>query len=204
MENSEDKRVQIKMQTPQDFDFKALHPKLQAQITEQKADAERKGWIEIEEQEKLWGRFGEFYDFMPSTLSEHWPGIKEPSPSVTFSIAHYYSGDESAYLHAVDELEDFYLRAFRNVLTAGDKVMALDWQHPCFLFDPFREFTEWPISAFPNGDYYIFLRENMSAGFFGHPWEGTICVMGQEFVDQLSLAPEIFTRHKIRENGKPV
>jgi hypothetical protein len=30
----------------------------------------------------------------------------------------------------------------------------------------------------PDGDYHIFLAPDFSWGFFGHPWEWTICVFG--------------------------
>jgi Protein of unknown function (DUF2716) len=38
---------------------------------------------------------------------------------------------------------------------------------------------------FPNGDYYIFLTEDLTQGTFGHPWEQTFCVFGRDLVGAL-------------------
>jgi hypothetical protein len=38
---------------------------------------------------------------------------------------------------------------------------------------------QWPVEVYPNGDYYVFLNEDMTAGTFGHPWGPTLCVFGE-------------------------
>ena len=85
----------------------------------------------------------------------------------------------------------------------------MDWQHTCFTFDPhagfeFENMEEWPIPPFPNGDYYLFLTENLFGGFFGHPWEQSICVIGEAFVDQLENAPPDVFSNLIRVDGVKV
>jgi hypothetical protein len=49
--------------------------------------------------------------------------------------------------------------------------------------------TWWPVPVFPHGDYYIFLEEGMTMGTFGHPWEKTLCVFGQDLIDALTPMP---------------
>lgn len=44
---------------------------------------------------------------------------------------------------------------------------------------------DWRVSAYPNGDYSIFLREDLSEGIFGHPWEQSLCVFGERLVGSL-------------------
>jgi len=164
---------------------------------------ENTGWDEIDEQKSIWGQFDALYKFRTSTEPDEWPGIKEPIPSVTFDISHYF--DDYDYekwpTKSVLNLGNYYKSCFRNILDEGVKVTALDWQHPCYRFDPYRDFSHWEIEPIPNGDYYIFLTPDLRGGFFGHPWEETVCVMGKGFVDQLSDAPEMFTRHPVRKDG---
>jgi hypothetical protein len=42
------------------------------------------------------------------------------------------------------------------------------------------------VEVFPNGDYYAFLTEDMTAGTFGHPWEQTLRVFGDQLVSALA------------------
>ena len=85
----------------------------------------------------------------------------------------------------------------------------LDWQHPCYLFEPHGEFSfnsedDWPVPAIPNGDYHIFLSRGMDLGVFGHPWEQTMCVFGQSLLEAFtSDPPELFTK-RVRVGGRTV
>ncbi len=166
------------------------------------------GWIEIVATSGVWDEFYEVYNFRPSIYPEDWPGITEPVPSVTFKIDHFFPVHErkaDGYLSKeVAALGEFYKNCFRNVLKKNEKVVTLDWQHPCYRFDPWSEFDVWPILPIPDGDYYIFLTPDLKGGFFGHPWEGTICVMGEKFVSQLGNAPKDFLKIPIRRDGIPV
>jgi len=79
----------------------------------------------------------------------------------------------------------------RTIGTCGtSSKLVLDWQHPSYWFRPHAvaDATRWPpspVTPFPDGDYYIFLTEDMSQGTFGHPWEQTLCVFGNDLVDDL-------------------
>jgi len=172
------------------------------------------GWVEIEDQSSIWNKFNKLYDFTPSIFEKDWPGIEEPVPSATFKIDHYFPEYESKehYDSEMDkgnwpseafiELGNFYKQSFQKIMNKGDKVVALDWQHTCYRFDPWSEFDHWEILPIPNGDYYIFLTPDLRCGFFGHPWERTVCVMGESFVKQLPDAPAKFTKFPIRVNGR--
>jgi len=173
------------------------------------------GWVEITaDTDQIMKKFCELYDFTPSTNPKDWPGIKEPVPSVTFTIDHYFPVYDSK-VHYESEVEkgrypttailalgEFYKSCFRNVLRKGDQVIVLDWFHPWYMFDPWSEFDHWEILPVPDGDYYIFLTPDLKGGFFGHPWEGTICVIGEHFVSQLGNAPEDLLRFPVRRDGK--
>jgi hypothetical protein len=86
-------------------------------------------------------------------------------------------------------------------------IYALDWQHPGYRFYPHRPFSlnrlgEWPIPILPNGDYHIFLEQDFNFGVFGHPWEETICVLGEKLLSILEQnKPRLFTEI-VRKNGQ--
>jgi hypothetical protein len=48
-----------------------------------------------------------------------------------------------------------------------------------------RPDRRWPVEIFPDGDYYVFLSEDMTVGTFGHPWEQTLCVFGDPLLSTL-------------------
>jgi len=180
--------------------FARIAELVQRQMAEHLA---KPGWSELESDEFVWEKFYEIYKFRPSVRPEDWPGIIEPKPSRTFSVQHIYGPD---FGRITKELSTFYLECFKNVIPKGQLIHVLDWQHPCFNFDPhagfdFKTMEDWPIPPLPNGDYYIFLTESLSDGFFGHPWEQTICVMGEAFVDQLENASRDVFSNLVRING---
>jgi hypothetical protein len=81
------------------------------------------------------------------------------------------------------------LLAMVRAFPASERLMALDWQHPDHSFRPhvFAEAGEWnwPIDVFPDGEYHVFLTEDMSEGTFGHPWEETLCVFGPHLLPEV-------------------
>lgn len=164
------------------------------------------GWSMLDDNDPVWAGFSEMYKFRPSTLAENWPGIAEPIPSRTYGIQHFYGPD---FNQLTKELSEYYLACFKTVIPKGQSLFVLDWHHTCFVFDPhagfeFESMEEWPISPLPNGDYYIFLTEDLKGGFFGHPWEQTICVMGEAFVDYLETAPSSVFFDLLRIDGVKV
>jgi len=106
----------------------------------------------------IWDRFDHMLQFRPSTSSDDWPGIKEPSPSVTYSVGHLYENTERDKLES--DLEETALAAFMSLVAPDHWVWALDWQHPCYHFFPHAARPDaFVIPAFPNGDYSIFYKQ---------------------------------------------
>jgi hypothetical protein len=70
-------------------------------------------------------------------------------------------------------------------------VIVLDWQHPAYRFWPHRNRTFdngqllAGLTPVPDGDYYVFVTEDLHLGTFGHPWEASLCVFGSPLVDKL-------------------
>ncbi|GAA1858684.1 DUF2716 domain-containing protein [Asanoa iriomotensis] len=129
----------------------------------------------------VWDRFYAEFAFRPRV--REFPAIKEPAPSVTWSLA---SVDDSA----VDRLAEVVHEALATLAGSGS-VLALDWQHPCYRVWPSRIGPDtvdppaspgWPLSPYPDGDYFIYLAEDFRFGTFGHPWELSLCVFGAELL----------------------
>lgn len=84
------------------------------------------------------------------------------------------------------------------------ELSTLDWQHLAYRFVPANQAltwqVEWKIPIYPDGDYFAFLSEDYAEGTFGHPWEQTICVMGERLIDSLAQTWATWLPVK-RQNG---
>jgi hypothetical protein len=153
-------------------------------------------WNQLSESDynRAWDRFYKVFDFRPSIKPEDWPGIREPAPSVTYSISHIYGNPEYAALES--DLQVSARAAFQACARHDEAMYALDWHHPGYLFQPhaLAESDFWPVPALPNGDYYIFLATDFRFGWFGHPWERTICIFGSPLLSAIDRRrPRLFT-----------
>ncbi len=165
------------------------------------------GWDLLDDAElrRVWDRFYDDFAFRPSVYPKDFPGIREPHPSITWALRRPWDGDGEVDLHTV------FLAAFRACTPPDGFLYALDWQHPCYRFQPhdFRpqvSFQEdeygrpvlsngdyWPVPVLPNGDYYIFLVHDFTWGVFGHPWEWTMCVFGETLLTAITQhLPQMF------------
>lgn len=152
--------------------------------------------LDIGEYDRLWSRFESLYGFRAHTEPEGWPAIREPVGSVTFDLAPAWVEDACGFwtTQAVNHL---VVRSLACVVPEDDPIIVLDWQHPSHKFWPHRLPESWivpelfpnGVTPCPNGDYYAFLSEDMLLGTFGHPWEQTLCVLGEQLVQ--ALAPTL-------------
>lgn len=62
----------------------------------------------------------------------------------------------------------------------------------------------WPLSPYPDGDYVIYLAEDFRFGSFGHPWEGSLCLFGEELLDAVSGEVDEVLGLPIRKAGRVV
>ena len=140
--------------------------------------------------ERYWKPFDDRYSFTPKFKPGNRPGFAEPEESVTFSLAPIFqSGIESKFAAGVAALNAEVLLAFVQAFSPRERLVVLDWQHQSYWFRPHLHASgggTWLVSPFPDGDYYIFLTEDMTAGTFGHPWEESLCVFGATLVDALA------------------
>jgi Protein of unknown function (DUF2716) len=147
----------------------------------------------LSEQREIWDRFDRTFNFRPSVRPADFPGIDEPSPSVTFALPRDGAQKRLPTADDIEDLESATLAAFRACTEPGDRMYALDWQHEGFRLQPHVPFEEWLVPVLPDGDYYIFLAADFTWGLFGHPWEWTMCVFGGPLLAALERrSPRLF------------
>lgn len=108
-----------------------------------------------------------------------------------FDISNFY--DEGFSKDLYNNLHHEVLGYF-NVISNGNRIIALDWRHDCYSFDPnlpFEkdEFDEWLIPAFPNGDLLFFLAEDYRNGIFGDGYDFKIYLFGEDIIKAFENNP---------------
>jgi Protein of unknown function (DUF2716) len=172
-------------------------------------DAEQAVWTELERDagRQLWAEFAERYHFRAGTSPKAWPGIREPTPSITWDLSAIFRGPQ------FDEDSRAVAQLVLDVLTVctewWESVVFHDWVHPSAQFWPHRVDTlddvpSWDAGGlFPNGDYTIFLARGDRFGVFGHPWEQTLCVFGADALAALRQHNHGALTHILRQDGQP-
>ncbi|QIB42286.1 DUF2716 domain-containing protein [Streptomyces aureoverticillatus] len=139
------------------------------------------------EYRSVWNRFDAEFAFQPSMNPAEWPAIKEPADSVTWSLA---ALDEDPGDVRLDRFVAVVKQGLTACVEPEDRLYALDWQHTSYSFAPHRVSgrgeNSWPLSPYPNGDYYIYLSQDFRLGSFGHPWESSVCLFGQKLLDAVA------------------
>ncbi|RVW07237.1 DUF2716 domain-containing protein [Prescottella agglutinans] len=146
------------------------------------------GWIGLADQDRHWDRFTRRFGFRPGLDESTWPAIAEPIPSMTFDLT-APAGVDGAWESRFDAVNAEALRCFATEFPDDPTFVVLDWQHPGYRFDAAvhaaTRDSEWRVPVYPDGDYYIFVREDLGEGTFGHPWEQSLCVFGERLVSSL-------------------
>ncbi|MCG6142745.1 MULTISPECIES: DUF2716 domain-containing protein [Leptospira] len=142
-----------------------------------------KDWKKLDSKESnsVWDKFEEKYQFKPS-VSE-FPGIIKINPQLKLDLSECYHETFNN-----TEFENIASDLFKNITKPNERMYALDWQHESYDFDPRNimdrndKYDEWLIPIFPNGDYYIFITKDFNNLWFGHPWEQTITLVGNDLI----------------------
>ena len=125
----------------------------------------RPAWepIPMDVDDRYWNPFYERFAFRPGM--ESWPAIEEPRPSVTIDLGPIFAGSHPEFSAGANAVNSLALVALTKVLAPDTSVVVLDWQHQTYRFWPHRfacrPDQQWPTTVFPNGDYYIFLTDDM-------------------------------------------
>ncbi|RNL61408.1 DUF2716 domain-containing protein [Nocardioides marmoriginsengisoli] len=152
-------------------------------------------WVELSDSEYrwAWSNFETRFEFRAGMSPDTWPAIREPEHSATFDLAPVFDREGPTFAAGESSINAEALRAFVTALP-GQTLLALDWQHPAYRFAPedlsYSPNPTWAIPVFPNGDYYAFFTDDFSSGVFGHPWERSLCVIGQPLLETLGASLE--------------
>ncbi|MEU5919165.1 DUF2716 domain-containing protein [Streptomyces sp. NPDC047141] len=150
----------------------------------------------------VWNRFDAEFAFRPTMNSGMWPSIKEPLDSVTWSLARL---DDDPRYERLDRLVEVVQEGLAACVPPQGTLFALDWQHASYRFQPHllrgSQHGGWPLSPFPDGDYFIYLSEDFVTGSFGHPWEYSLCLFGRGLLDSVSARIDDVLGQPIRRSG---
>ncbi|MGW7053568.1 DUF2716 domain-containing protein [Streptomyces sp. NPDC054887] len=151
----------------------------------------------------VWDRFYEDFDFQPSMSSFKWPAINEPLASVTWRLT---ALDDDPGYERLDRMTVVVKQGLASCVGPRGTLLALDWQHTAYRFAP-QEVggpgqPAWPLSPYPDGDYYIYLTEDFRHGTFGHPWEESLCLFGEDLLNAASAELDKVLGSPIRRSGK--
>ena len=130
--------------------------------------------------DRVWEHFYHEYAFRPSVYAKDWPSVQPKGYHLKLDISACFGTERMPACEA--RVEEFAKTLFLRLTRPGDRLIALDWQHECFDFDPRQGWSEegaWTIPVFPDGDYYIFLTPDLANIWFGHPWEQSVTLLGE-------------------------
>ena len=162
----------------------------------------KKGWEELNSNDEnlIWDTFEKRIDIN---------GANEPAPSRTWDISVAFGLDEIAFQDLESELTLKALDALRQCTRPGNRLYALDWNHPCYFFNPHNDITDsfrdsWAVPILPNGNNYYFVDHDFHFGILGRYNNRTICVFGKDLVVAIERnKPKIFEK-LIRIDGKGI
>lgn len=155
--------------------------------------------------DRYWRRFRSTFHFRAGTQAESWPAIDEPTPSITFDLSPIFGRDPAGFAAGAAEVKAEVGRALRWHVTGP--LIVLDWQHPGYRVAPCSDAAQqydddWPVTPFPDGDYFAFFTEDFAAGTFGHPWEQSLCVIGAALGDTVGATLQTWLP-VLRLDGRP-
>ncbi|MFD7533441.1 DUF2716 domain-containing protein [Streptomyces sp. NPDC059849] len=116
------------------------------------------------EYRRVWDRFYGDFSFQSSTSPFKWPAIEEPVASVTWSLAVL---DEDPDDDRLDRLIAVVEQGQSFCVGPSGTLLALDWQPTSHRVAPQEaggpRQPAWPLSPYPDGDYFIFLAEDSAS-----------------------------------------
>lgn len=155
---------------------------------------EREGWREMShgQTDVAWDGYGDRFGYPAGGP------FQTPTPSATWDIAHVYLRGKVFRDRVEADLTSKALAALKECTRPGEEVFALDWNHPCYFFDPHAATDAgqdaWPVPVLPDGDHYIFLAQDHRFGIVGNCVDMTVCVFGQGLLAAFDASrPEAFS-----------
>ncbi len=129
---------------------------------------------------------------LDSHLRKRFPllhGSRPPEPYVVWDVSLIYEDRKSYDLLEVD-LNVNALRAIRECTSADEEILAIDYQHPWYRFQPHTlpltgDPYDWAVPILPDGLIPLFLPYDFRFGIVGIPHH-TICIFGDALLQAFS------------------
>ncbi len=143
------------------------------------------GWEEIPSTEE-----SDIKAAWSSSLQPHGE-VEIPKPSRQWELKGLIGLDEQVETEFTLKL----LAAFRRCTRPGERLLAIDWQHAWYYFDPnggIQAATrdEWAMPVLPDGDSYNFLAPDFRFGVLtGWQREGPLIMFGEELLSTFVADP---------------
>ncbi|MFT3872261.1 MAG: DUF2716 domain-containing protein [Nocardioides sp.] len=149
-------------------------------------------WREVD-YDSAWTPFNERFGFVANYYERDRPAVQLPPDSLVIDLSPVFEHNGPRFAAGEAGINAAALRAF-VWLVEGDELVALDWQHPAYRYSPGRQALSDDIPAipvFPNGDYYAHMTPDLRWGTFGHPWQQTLTIWGNDLI--ATLGAELLT-----------
>ncbi|HYV36146.1 MAG TPA: DUF2716 domain-containing protein [Gemmataceae bacterium] len=125
---------------------------------------------------------------------------RSPEPSKTWDISPIFLRGKDHRDQLETDLTIKALTAFKTCTNKGEELLVLDWNHPCYFFDPHGGLSDasaksWATPVLPDGDSYIYLASDLRFGIIGDCVLQTMCVFGRELLDAFAVnLPKLFKK----------
>jgi hypothetical protein len=164
-----------------------------------------KNWKELDGEfedtwyEKLWSFADDKLSFNPYNENQEFI-ITPPPPCKSFDTSSFFGDNYSQEL--CDNLE-VCMNEWFKIISKGRRMYALEWQSTTYSFDPnlpFErdKFNEWLIPAFPAGELFCFLNDELTDGVFGDGWNGRIIIWGDNLLKAFeTIKPKMLLKARV-------
>jgi uncharacterized protein DUF2716 len=131
-----------------------------------------------------WAAFDARFDFKPDYYERARSAIRLPEICVVIDLAPVFANEGARFAAGEAAITADALRNF-VWLADQEELTALDWQHTAYRYSPAAHAlagTGWPVPVFPNGDYFVHTPSDLRWGTFGHPWQQSLTIWGEDLV----------------------
>lgn len=149
-------------------------------------------WREVD-YDSAWTPFNERFQFTPDYYERSAAAIRLPQNSLVIDLRPIFEHDGARFAAGEAAISSSALRAF-VWLAEDNEVLALDWQHTAYHYSPSQQalsVNAMLVPVFPNGDYFAHMTTDLRWGTFGHPWQQTLTIWGDELI--ATLGAELLT-----------
>ena len=167
------------------------------------------------EEEYIWKFILENYKFNPkyNSKDKSAPFLILPEPYAVYEMHLFTSYLKDTSINIDEEYYNNFNELITNIfikcMGKDEYIFALDWQHTCFKYNPNSSekmskvleldgFNIYFPEFYPDGDYYIFISNNFSWGYFTHPWTQELWVFGNELINEINNIPQVYLSLKIK------